>query len=283
VTVHTIELEHVTLTRVGYLDLPVPAELLGVTPDAVAAIPWAAPIWADGDQPRVGAAAWFADAGGRRIVYDPLLALDVVLRPDRDSERTSQDAVARLFAEAGFPPESVDLVVVSHIDGIGMVARRDDAGRWAPFFPDAQVLLSDVELGGFLNADRDPGDPGEAADDAERQAWTALVAQGRVDTYAHGEAIVPGFVADVGGGHGRGHAVMHVGLGRARPAASLIGHLAVTAVHLATGECETLNEDPPAAWSILQRTIADGRLLVGPLWPSPGYGCWTDGALRAGD
>ena len=279
-TVHTIELEHVTLTRVGYLDLPVPAELLGVAADAVAAIPWAAPIWADGDQPRIGAAAWFADVGGRRIVYDPLLALDVVLRPDRETERTHQDAVARLFAEAGFPPESVDLVVASHIDGIGMVARRDDAGRWAPLFPEAQVLLSDVELGAFLNAARDGG---EAADDAERQAWTALVDQGRVDTYAHGEAIVPGFVAEVSGGHGRGHAVMHVGLDRARPAVSLIGHLAVTAVHLATGECETLNEDPPAAWSLLQRTIADGRLLVGPLWPSPGYGRWVDDELHAGD
>lgn len=275
-TVHAIELEDLTLTRVGYLDLPVPAELLGLESNAVAAIPWASPIWADGNRPRVGAAAWFAVVGGRRIVYDPLFALDVVLRPDRDTERKHEEAVARLFAEAGFQRESVDFVVASHIDGIGMVARRDDAGRWVPFFPEAKVLLSDVELDGFLRGARD----GSEAADTTREAWMALVGQGRVDTYSHGDVIVPGLVADVSGGHGPGHAVIHVGPDRDRPAASLIGHLAVTAVQLATGECVQLNEDPAAAWSLLCQTVEDGRIVVGPLWPSPGHGRWVDGALH---
>ncbi len=277
--VETIELEGVRLTRVGYMDIPVPADLLGLAPETVAAIPWAAPTWTDGDQPRVGAAAWLADVDGRRLAFDPLQALDVLLRPDRETEVASQDAVERLLADAGFPVESVDVVVLSHIDGVGMVARRGDDGGWAPFFPNARILLSDVELAGFLDAARAPED---ATRDVVREAWTALVEQGRVATYADGEAIAPGLLADVSGGHGPGHAVMHFAGPDGATALSLIGHLAVTPIHLATGECAALNEAPAEAWSLLHRYAADGRLIAGSLWPAPGHGRWLDGELRAG-
>lgn len=276
-TIDTIELDGLTLTRVGYLDLPVPAELLGLTPEAVNAVPWAAPLWADGDQPRVGAAAWFADIAGQRIVYDPLFALDVVLRADPDAERTHEEAVSTAFTEAGFPADSVDLAIASHIEDVGMIARRDATTGWAPFFPKAQVLLSDVELQSFLEAS-DASDP---EPDPTREAWRALIDQGRVRTFRHGDAIAPGLHADVSGGHSRGHTVLNVGPDPDRPVASLIGHLAVTAVHLATGKCDALNEDPAAAWSILQATIADGRRLIGPLWPAPGNGSWVAGELQA--
>jgi hypothetical protein len=43
-----------------------------------------------------------------------------------------------------------------------------------------------------------------------------------------------------------------------------------------------LNEDPAAAWRLLHENAADGRLIAGALWPTPGYGRWRDGALRAG-
>jgi hypothetical protein len=274
----TVELPRGRLTRVGYLEVPVPAALLGLSADEVAAIPWSMPTWARETQPLLGAAAWVFDTGERRLVFDPLQTLDVLLRPDRDAERTNQEAVARLFADAGYPVESIDLVVMSHIDGVGMVARRDDDGNWSPFFPRARVLLSDLELRGFLET-------GAAADDAPpdltRAAWTALVDAGCIDTFADGETIVPGVLADVSGGHGPGHTVMHFQRDEAVEL-SLIGHLAVSPIHLATGECAALNEDPAAAWRLLHENAADGRLIAGALWPTPGYGRWRDGALRAG-
>lgn len=273
----TVELPQGRLTRVGYLDVPVPSTLLGLTADEVTAIPWSTPTWARETQPLLGAAAWVLDTGERRLVFDPLQTLDVLLRPDRDAERTNQDAVARLFADAGFPVDSVDQVVMSHIDGVGMVARRDDEGSWFPFFPRATILLSDVELQEFLR----PAPAGEAEADLVREAWTALVDAGCVDTFASGETIAPGVLADVSGGHGPGHTVMHFQRDEAVEL-SLIGHLAVSPIHLATGACAALNEDPAAAWRLLQENAADGRLIAGALWPTPGYGRWRDGALRAG-
>jgi len=274
--VDIIELPQGRLTRVGYLDLPVPAELLGLTAEQVAAVPWAAPTWADGDRPRLGNAAWFADLGDLRIVFDPLQTLDVVLRPDRDTERTHQDAVAEAFEDAGFPVQSVDLVVMTHIDGIGMAARRDETGAWAPYFPNARILMSDTELSGFRNAAN-----GGAETDPVRAVWSALIDAGQVHPFHHGDALAPGLVADVSGGHGPGHTVLHFE-NQGRVALSLIGHLAVTPVHLATGECAALNEDPAEAWRLLQENAADGRMIAGSLWPTPGYGRWIDGELRAG-
>ncbi|MGE3465246.1 MAG: hypothetical protein AB7I04_25395, partial [Pseudomonadales bacterium] len=265
------------LTRIGYLDIPVPAELLGLTAEQVAGVSWAAPTWASDDQPLLGNAAWFADLGGIRLVFDPLQTLDVVLRPDRDSERRHQDAVADLFAASGYPVESVDLVVMTHIDGVGMAARRDDAGNWTPFFPNARILMSDVELAGFRQAH-----PGAAtAADLVGEVWSALIEAGHVHSYSDGQTLAPSLVAEVSGGHGPGHSVLHFkeddGV-----ALSLIGHLAVTPIQLATGECTALNEDPAAAWRLLHENARDGRMIAGSLWPTPGYGRWIEGSLHAG-
>jgi glyoxylase-like metal-dependent hydrolase (beta-lactamase superfamily II) len=275
--VHSFALPQARLTRIGYLDIPVPAELLGLTAEQVAAVPWAAPTWADENRPLLGNAAWFADVGDLRIVFDPLQTLDVVLRPDRESERTHQDAVAALFADSGFPVESVDLVVMTHIDGVGMAARRDDSESWAPYFPKARILMSDVELAGFRNAQN----AGDAAPDLVRSAWSALIDAGLVHTYRDGDTLAPGLVADVSGGHGPGHTVLHFE-DHGKIAFSLIGHRAVTPVQLATGECTALNEDPAEAWRLLHENARDGRMIAGSLWPTPGHGRWIDGTLRSG-
>lgn len=272
----TIELGPGRLTRVGYLDVPVPPTLLGLSADVIDHVPWAEPVWAAAGDLLLGAAAWFADVG-ERLVVDPLQALDVLLRPDRETELAHQDRVAQEFADAGFPVESVHRVVMTHIDGVGMVARRQSDGRWGPFFPQARILISDRELSAFLSAaDADP-DPS----DLTRSAWSALLDQGLVDTFGDGQALAPGLVADVGGGHGPGHTVLHVQeAGTTRM--TLLGHLAVSPIHLATGECAALNEDPGRAWRLLHEIADDGRLIAGSLWPTPGYGRWLEGRLRPG-
>jgi hypothetical protein len=63
----------------------------------------------------------------------------------------------------------------------------------------------------------------------------------------------------------------------------MLGHLAISPVHLATGECPPQHEDAAAAWSTLRALADDGRMLVGPLWPAPGSGRWLDGAFVASD
>jgi hypothetical protein len=271
-----ISLEHANLTRIGYLDVLVPPEVVGLAEDQVSAVPWAAPLWAEGSRVRVGTAAWFADIAGERLVFDPLQAADAVLRADRAAEERHQSAVARVFESAGFARESVDLVVMTHIDGVGMLAWRDADGGWTPFFPNARILISERALDDFRAA------RASSADDIERGAWQALLDAGLVDTFADGEWIMPGLRAAVPGGHCPGHAVLHFGGAGEPPELTMLGHLAVSPLHLATGECPALHTDPAKAWSLLHGVADDERLLVGPLWPSPGYGRWVSGVMEPG-
>jgi hypothetical protein len=272
---HTIALEGGTLTRVGYVDVAIPPEVAGLGADELAAIPWSAPLWREGDQLRAGAAAWFADLGGKRLVFDPVQAADDVLRASREVERAQQDALAGLFAGAGFPRESVDLVVLSHIEGVGMVGWRDDAGTWSRFFPNARVLVSDAMLAAFRDTP-----PGQA--DLQHEAWSALIAQGVVDTFADGDVLVAGLSAAVGGGHCPGHTVFHFGVDARSAGVSMLGHLAISPLHLAVGERPGQHADASCAWSLLSALASDGRTLIGPLWPSPGYGRLLDGAFEPG-
>ncbi len=62
----------------------------------------------------------------------------------------------------------------------------------------------------------------------------------------------------------------------------MLGHLAVSPVHLTTGECPQQHIDPAAVESLLRALTDDGRTLIGPLWPAPGFGRWVDGAFVAG-
>ena len=52
----------------------------------------------------------------------------------------------RSSADAGFPRESFTHAIATHIEGIGMLAWRNDDGSWAPFFPNAPILMSQREL-----------------------------------------------------------------------------------------------------------------------------------------
>src|SRR5262245_53190274 len=97
-----IELAHATLTRVSYADVPIPPELAGLAASDFAGIEWRFPLWAEGEQLRAGAAAWFAGIAGQRLAFDPMQAADGVLRADRGAEAAHQAAIAKLFAAAGF-------------------------------------------------------------------------------------------------------------------------------------------------------------------------------------
>lgn len=266
-TMPTLEIGNARLTRVPYLDLPVPAEIVGLSSEVVGANAWAAPTWAEQGQVRVGAAIWIADVDGRRIAFDPMLAVDVVLRPDPATERKQQEAVATALSAAGMPRESVDLVLLSHIEGVGMVAWRDDEDGYGPFFPNARISLSRPELDAFLARENSP-------DDLEQTAYGCLHELGCLDTFEDGARLSASLTATVRGNHAPGHALFHL----AEDAMTVLGHLAVSPLHLTTGPCAPLHLTPEASWEQLQ-ALKDGRLLLGPLWPAPGYGCWRNDAF----
>ena len=141
----TLAVGAVRVTRVGYADVEVPPETVGLTADAVASVAGAERVWAGAGGVGAAAAAWIIESDGARIVVDPALAADGILRNERDAA-AHQEAFAAALADAGFARESITHAIATHIDGVGMLAWREANGSWTPFFPNAPMLLSQREL-----------------------------------------------------------------------------------------------------------------------------------------
>jgi len=260
----TIELGDVTLTRVLYLDAAIDPDAVGLTPDEVRSVSWGSPVWAEDGRVRAARCAWVVSAGARRVVIDPSGNLDDILH-DPASTGAHQAAYRAAFEAAGIPIESIDTVLLSHIESIGLTVVRSGEG-WQRFFPNAQVLISDTAKTDFVEH-TPPGDLGAAFD--------ALFTANLIDTFTDRDEIVPGLWAEWTGMHNPGHCAFHIGT-----QATFVGHLAVSPLHLATGPCPPQHADPAGLWRWLQATMADGRILVGSLWPTPGALRYADDAFE---
>jgi hypothetical protein len=263
--VTVLEIGPVTLTRVLYTDAVVPADAVGLTLDEALAVPWCDERWATGDGVRVAAAAWVVTSGERVVVLDPFRNADDILH-DPETAEVHRTAIAEACARAGVPVGTVTDVFLSHVEGLGMVAVRDGDG-WAPFFPDARIVV---------------GEPSMRVLDEAPGHWTTdvlarLVTSGAAVVVADGAELAPGVVVEHTGAHGPDHHVVHVGPG---PDVTFVGHLAVSPLHLSTGVCEPQHDDPGRALERLLAYAADGRLLIGPLWPSPGAGRFAGGRFE---
>jgi glyoxylase-like metal-dependent hydrolase (beta-lactamase superfamily II) len=255
----------VALTRAGYADIDIDPTRVGLTADAIASLEWATPVWAAGDGTlKAGAAAWVIDSGDARIVVDPAQAADEILRSDADAA-AHQEAFATMLAASGVPRESVTHAVATHLEGFGMFAWREADGSWVPFFPNAPILVSQRELDAF--------DAGEY-----RATGADVIAQLRARGALHGvgdlHTLTPAVTLEHTGAHSAGHLVVRIESGNER--AIVVGHLAVSPLHLGTGPCPQEHPDPDTAWAVLESYRAlDGALLIGPLWPTPGAGRWA--------
>lgn len=259
--VTTIDLGDVRLTRVLYVDALIDPAAVGLTPDDVRSVPWGSPDWAEDGQVRAASCVWVIHTGDRRIAVDPSGNIDDILH-DPAHTAAHQAAYAAAFDRAGIPIDTIDTVMLTHIESVGLSAVRDGDG-WRPYFPHARLSISDRALESFVSSPPN-GDLGAAFD--------ALIAAGSVDSFGHGDEPAPGVTVEWTGMHHPGHCTLHVA-GRTDHA-TMVGHLAVSPLHLATGPCPPQHSEPERAWEWLQRTAEDGRVLIGPLWPSPGAVRW---------
>jgi metallo-beta-lactamase superfamily protein len=209
---------------------------------------------------RVGTSAIAIETPGTRIVVDPWLAFD-------DADRTTPDAVARLdrllaaLGDAGFPPESVDFVVNTHIDGVGANTRPAEGGE-VPAFPNARYVIAPQEIAA-LQAGRIPG----------AEALNVLVADGLVDE--PDGRVAPDVTAELGPGHSGGHHVVRVG--PEGDDAVIIGHLFLHPAQVFSPDPRAgLDEDIELAAetrrALLARAAEKSTLVIGPLWATPGAG-----------
>jgi len=258
---NTIRVGNVKLTRVGYADVGVDPARVGLSRAQVAAIPWAEPLWAGGGEVRAGAAAWVIESGDARIVVDPAFAADEILRNDHDAA-VHQAAFAALLSSAGFARDTFTHAVATHYEGVGMLAWRNDDGSWERFFSNAPILMSQVEL--------DALDSGQISSEA---VMPQLRAQGALHAVTGPTASVAKDVSVAHtGGHSPGHQIVRVSSHGEH--AVIVGHLAVSALHVATGECPQQHMDPHVASVELEKLLAEDTVLIGPLWPTPGAGRW---------
>jgi len=250
------------LIRVPYFDLPIEPGQVGLTAQQLAAVPWAVPTWADvNGKISFGQAVWVIESAGKRIVVDPCGAVDRFLRSGPEA-RTHQNAVFAAMRAADIEPNEVDLVVLSHLDGIGMAAAVAEDGAWTPAFTHARVVISAAECA-FIDASPEPISGAEA--------FAALQRQGVVDAVQVPHRLTDEVELVPTAGHTPGHCALRVRSGG--ELGLFVGHLAINPVH-AAGPCESLNHDPAGAWRALQALLDEAAdhhaVVIGPLWPTPG-------------
>jgi glyoxylase-like metal-dependent hydrolase (beta-lactamase superfamily II) len=168
-----------------------------------------------------------------------------------------------LLADAGIAATDVTTVVLSHVDGVGLLF--DPTG--APAFTAARCLAPGADLAGIGTGDYPELDPllrfAEPHD-------------------GHGQ-LAPGVRLIELAGHQDGHAGIAIG----EPWEVLaIGHLLIHPSQVLTLDDAGLDEDVVAAAAtrrtILGRAADDGFAILGPLWPSPGaaHVVRTDGGFE---
>jgi hypothetical protein len=267
-TTNTVRVGSVELTRVGYADVAIDPARVGLTPQQVTAVEWAEPLWAEGDQLRAGAAVWVIQDGDARIAVDPAQAADDVIRTDDDAA-LHQKAFAGVLEAAGMPRESFTHAVSTHIEGIGMWAWRNDDGSWSPFFPNAKILVPQRELDAIDSEHPPPVHP----------AVTQLRALGVYQAVADGEHVTANVSLEHVGAHSPGHQFVRVSSGGEQ--AVMVGHLAVSPLHLVTGPCPQQHPRPDEAQLRIDALLEEDAVLIGPLWPAPGAGRWDGKQLVA--
>jgi glyoxylase-like metal-dependent hydrolase (beta-lactamase superfamily II) len=140
----------VTVTRVVEIELPIAHSetqpfLIEATPAALRAHPWLYPDFVDDeDRMRLSIHALLVQAPGLRLVVDTCIGND--RRRDILFGNPLSTPFLDHLNEAGWPPESVDAVVCTHlhVDHVGWNTRLE-GDRWVPTFPNARYLIGRTE------------------------------------------------------------------------------------------------------------------------------------------
>ncbi len=217
---------------------------------------WCVPAFANG-RGEVGLAfsAFGILAAGRRIVVDPWLANDGPR--GRKGAAGVAERLLHALAEAGFAAEEVDVVVNTHLDGIGWNTRPAPSGAWVPSFPAARYRWSAVQL------DR------HGADDR----LGPLLAANVIDAVAPGDHLTSEVSLEDAPGHEGGHLAVRI---ESRGETAVIpGHLFLSPLQVADPSIP-FDEDPVTAAETRTRLLNDladrQGLLLSPLLGGPGGG-----------
>ncbi|MFF3646531.1 MBL fold metallo-hydrolase [Streptomyces sp. NPDC002564] len=266
VTVHRID-ETALPARTGPWLLP------GATREVVDHQAWLRPDFADPDGTlRLHSHSFAFETAGLRVLVDTGIG-NGKTRANPAWHRLETGYLERLTA-AGFPPDSVDLVILTHLhtDHVGWNT-REAGGTWVPTFPRARYLTSRAEREFWA---------GRPLDAARRQMFEDSVLPVEragllhpLDVPAEGLEVAPGLRLLPTPGHTPGHLAVHLG---DRGGDALITgdcvHHPVQFADPGIGSC--VDTDPALAEAtrrrLLPRLAAAGTLVLGTHFPPPTAG-----------
>ena len=245
------------------------------TPETVGRTPWLRPDFADPDGGLLMATHSFAfeAADGRRVLVDTGVG-NGRTRANAFWNGLDTPYLDRL-AEAGFTPESVDLVLLTHLhtDHVGWNT-RDDGGSWVPTFPHARYVTTRGEWDHWASVEME---------ESRRQMFRDAVLPVRdaglldlVDTDEEGGTrIAPGIRLLPSPGHTPGQFAVELTDGGAT--ALITGDCVHHPVQIADPTLNSaVDTDPEAAvrsrHALLGHAADTGALLLGTHFPPPTAG-----------
>ncbi|MBH5338795.1 MBL fold metallo-hydrolase [Streptomyces pactum] len=266
----------VTVHRIDEIPLPPqtgPWLLPDATPGVVAGQDWLHPHFADADGVlRLNSHSFALVIDGLRVLVDTGIG-NGKQRANPAWHDLHTDYPERLTA-AGFPPEAVDLVVLTHLhaDHVGWNTRQVD-GAWIPTFPAARYLTARTEREFWT---------GYAMDEARRQMFRDSVIPieragllDLVDVPADGTQILPGLRLLPTPGHTPGHVAVEL---TSRGETALITgdclHHPVQLAHPAIGACVDIDPQQAEATrrTLLASLAGTDTLLLGTHFAPPTAG-----------
>ncbi|WP_327659465.1 MULTISPECIES: MBL fold metallo-hydrolase [unclassified Streptomyces] len=276
----------VTVHRIDETPLPPatgPWLLPDATPGLVAQQDWLRPDFADAEGTlRIDSHTFAFTVGGLRVLVDTGIG-NGKERANPAWHDLDTDYLRTLTA-AGFPPDSVDLVILTHLhaDHVGWNTRMVD-GDWVPTFPRARYLTSRTEREFWAAYEME-----EAREQMFRDSVLPVEEAGLldlVDVPAEGLTVAPGLRLLPTPGHTPGHvAVELTGHGGTAVITGDCVHHPVQLAHPAIGACVDI--DPHRSESsrraLLDSLAGTDTLVLGTHFapPTAGRVVTHDGAYR---
>ncbi|MFD7448671.1 MBL fold metallo-hydrolase [Kitasatospora sp. NPDC059827] len=265
-----------TVHRIDEVPLPPatgPWLLPDATPEVVAGHDWLRPDFAGQDGVlHLDSHSFAFVVDGLRVLVDTGIG-NGKQRANPAWHDLRTDYLERLTA-AGFAPESVDLVVLTHLhaDHVGWNTRWED-GAWVPTFPAARYLTARAEREFWAGYDMD-----EARAQMFRDSVLPVERAGQldlVDVPAEGVQIVPGLRLIPTPGHTPGH--IAVELADRGETALITGdcvHHPVQLAHPAIGACVDIEPERSEATrrALLASLAGTDALLLGTHFAPPTAG-----------
>ena len=264
----------VTIKRIVEMDLPVRYHpeyslLPDATPEALREMPWLYPHFVDDDGTlRMSVHALLVEAPGLRLVVDTCIGND---KP-RNLLRRVPLATSFLqhMADAGWPRDSVDAVVCTHlhVDHVGWNTMKD-GDAWVPTFPNARYLIGAAEHAHWTRAGDD--DQQEILGDSVQPIFDA----GLADLVAMDHRLSPEVRLMPTTGHTPGH--VSVVIESEGETAVITGDMMHHPCQVAHPEWLDRFDDDNAAAELTRRAFVEGFadrpvLIIGTHFPAPTAG-----------